>query len=193
MNDPYVYPGTAVLINKLNLRDGDLLAEYERRLTAQRLREPPPQTAISYEGYKTLHHHIFQDLYDWAGQSRTVSLAKGETFFGPARFVDREMEKCFQRLNAENNLQGLNRVQFAERAAEHLCEINAIHPFREGNGRSQRLFLKTLAQQAGHKIKIENLKRDSWNQASIAGFKGDYRLMTRVIADILPEHSHDQT
>ena len=94
-------------------------------------------------GYRALHHHIFQDVYDWAGEYRTVNIAKTHLFC-LAPFIEKEMGRQFRELNAENNLQRLDMDTFADRAAHHIIELNAIHPFREGNGRTNRLFLEVL-------------------------------------------------
>ena len=64
MTDPYIYPDTDVLINRLDIRDYHLLEKYERQITTQRIDELLPQIPMAYKGYKALHHHIFQDLYD---------------------------------------------------------------------------------------------------------------------------------
>jgi cell filamentation protein len=98
------------------------------------------------------------------------------------------MAQCFAAIQAENGLGGLTREAFAARAAEHLCEINAIHPFREGNGRTQRAFLGRLAEAAGHHVVLERIDPEGWNNASIGSFQqGDYEAMRRVILGVLVE------
>lgn len=181
MSDPYVYPGTEILINKRNIRNAELLERFERLMSTKRMEESSPDIPMTYEGYKAIHKHIFQDVYEWAGKARTVSLAKGATFFGPPDHVDTEMKKRFELIQKENKLRGLRREEFAKRAAEHLSEINAVHPFREGNGRAQRQFLKVLAQQAGHKLDLQRIKPEVWHQASVEGFQGKYACMEKVI------------
>lgn len=192
MSDPYAYPGTDILINKPDIRNKEELDRFERMMTRARLAEPLPDIPMTYEGYKALHQHIFQDVFDWAGQSRTVAIAKGETFFGPAIYVDQEMARRFQELADENHLRGLTPDMFAGRAAEHLNEINAIHPFREGNGRTQRLFLEALASQAGHPIRAKDIHPKPWHAASIAGFAGNNQPMEALIQDAIQSHAHRQ-
>ncbi|MDR4515739.1 Fic family protein [Nitrosomonas sp.] len=200
MSDPYVYPGTNILINKAGLHTQEAFDPFERVMTFARLAEPLPDIPMTYEGYKALHHHIFQDVFPWAGQSRTVALSKGETFFGPPRYVDSEMTKRFHLLEHERHLQHLLPEDFAARAAEHLNEINAIHPFREGNGRTQRLFLEVLAAQAGHAIRGKDIHPEPWNDASIQGFQGNHRpLSALILSGILEQtrshaqdHGHEQ-
>jgi cell filamentation protein len=96
------------------------------------------------------------------------------------------MEKRFAAINAENSLRGLTREQFAERAAEHICELNAIHPFLDGNGRTQRAFLQILGKQAGHEVDLARIDPERWNQASIESYyKQNYLPMLEVIRGIL--------
>lgn len=187
MSDPYVYPGTDVLINKRNIRDADKLERFERLMSTRRMEEQLPDISMTYEGYKAIHKHLFQDVYHWAGQSRTVSLAKGRTFFGPPDHVDTEMKKRFELIQKENRLKGLRKADFAKRAAEHLGEINAIHPFREGNGRAQRHFLKLLARQAGHKLDLQRITPEPWHHASVNSFHGKHDALEKIIRGAIVE------
>jgi cell filamentation protein len=191
--DPYVYPGTEVLINMEDIRDADELEQVERIMTAQRLREGLPNLALTPEGYRSLHRHLFQDVYAWAGQDRIVDIAKGNSYFCRADFIGKELAKRFEAIRAENGLKGLSAEQFAERAAEHVSELNAIHPFREGNGRVQRAFLVVLGRQAGHRIEMQRIEPSAWNEASRVGFRTlDYKEMRRVIAGALVEPLEQQ-
>jgi cell filamentation protein len=98
------------------------------------------------------------------------------------------MEKRFAAINAEDNLRYHGPERFAERAAEHICELNLLHPFREGNGRTMRAFLQVLARQAGHEIDLIRIDPKEWNEASIEGYNTqDYRPMSAVIAGALVE------
>jgi len=178
----YCYPPDyTVLKNKAGLRDPHALEQFERRRTTRRMMSCPKDFPISYEGYKAIHHHVFQDVFDWAGQSRRVTIHKGD-MFANWMYVDQEMEKRFGLLRADNDLQDLKLKAFVEKAAEHTSEINAIHPFREGNGRTQRLFLRNLANQAGHELEVSRIDKDRWMRASIEGFRQqDYKSMEAVI------------
>ena len=96
------------------------------------------------------------------------------------------MHKRFAAINAEDNLLGLTPEEFAARAAEHACELNAIHPFLDGNGRALRAFLELLAEQAGHRIGLARIEPEVWNEASrVSYWTQDYRLMRDVIASAL--------
>jgi cell filamentation protein len=185
MADPYVYPGTSVLRNLLDLQEAAALQAAERLLTAVRMERPPPDVPISYDGYKALHRHLFERVYEWAGEPRSVNLMKGETLFTAPGRVDPEMQRQFTHLSHERYLRDLPPARFAERAALYLCEINVIHPFREGNGRTLRAFLDVLARQAGHAVSLQHIEPVAWNQASIAGVAADYGPMARVISAAL--------
>lgn len=164
----YCYPPTFdVLINKEGLRDAADLETFERGATTIRMESCPRDLPISYEGYKAIHEHVFQDVYEWAGEVRTIPIEKGGTRFELPERIDGEMQRSFKELGAENNLQDLPIDKFAERAASYLDDINITHPFREGNGRTQRLFLRNLAEQGGYDLRISGIDRDDWMNASI--------------------------
>jgi cell filamentation protein len=136
-NDPYTYPGTDTLRNRLGITDDKTLTEAERRLTQARGAEAARLTfPATTEGYRALHRHLFQDLYEWAGQDRTVDTAKGGVRFAHVPYIARELDKLFADVGAKNGLRGLPRDEFFDRLGNHINEINAIHPFREGNGRT---------------------------------------------------------
>jgi len=184
--DPCVYPGTEVLINKEDIRDADELAQFERMMTAQRQREGIPDVSLTAQGYRSLHAHLFQDVYAWAGQDRTVDIAKGQSYFCRAAFIDKELEKRVAAIRGENALKGLSPDEFAVRAAEHISELNAIHPFREGDGRTLRAFLVVLGRQAGHRIEMQRIDPGAWNEASRESFgTADSKRMRDVIAGAL--------
>jgi cell filamentation protein len=182
MSDPYVYPGTNVLRNKEGIRDADELVAFERMATANRIETLPEDIPITAEGYREIHRHIFQDVYDWAGQDRVVDIARTEDLFCLASYIDRELAKRFAAIQGENSLRGLSADEFAARAAEHLSELNAIHPFREGNGRTQRAFLFILGRQAGYDIDTERISAYAWNEASRESFRtGNSQAMRDII------------
>jgi cell filamentation protein len=182
MTDPYVYSGTEVLINKEDIRDQGELEAFERVMTAARLEVLPATVPLTQDGYRQLHRHIFQDVYDWAGEYRTVNIAKGGHMFCLVPYIADQMRQRFATIQAESGLGLSSREEFVSRAAEHISEINAIHPFREGNGRTARAFLECLADHAGCRVTLERIDPDAWIDASIRGFRdGDYEPMRRVI------------
>jgi len=187
MDHPHCYPGTDVYRNKENIRDKDELEAFERQHSADRLLTLPHGLPITVEGFCSIHRYIFQDVYDWAGQYRTVTTGRGAPFC-KAEFIAAEMNKRLAAINAENNLRGLTAAQFAARAAEHTSELNAIHPFLDGNGRTQRAFLEILAEQADHRIDLARIDPAAWNEAAKASYyTQDYRPMRDIIAGALVE------
>lgn len=181
MSDPYRYPGTDVLINLRDYRDQARLQAYEARRSNLRARSGLPVGDFSYAHLKAIHWHLFQDVYDWAGDQRIVEMVKEDTVFCPSEHIDQRMTEIADDLAADYHLVGLSAPEFAERAGHYLCAINAAHPFREGNGRTQRAFLGLLAEQAGHPIDWSRITPEQMREASIAGMEGN----TRPMADVL--------
>ena len=185
VSDPYTYPGTDTLRNRLGITDEKTLTEAERRLTQARGAEAARLTfPATADGYRSLHRHLFQDLYDWAGQDRTVNIAKGGSSFAAVPYLARELDKLFTDARSKEGFRGLPRDEFFDRLGNHINEINAIHPFREGNGRTMRHHAAQLARDAGHPIRIASIDKTAWMEASRHGFlTGDHRGMTSVLAE----------
>lgn len=160
VEDPYCYPGTTVLKNKLNLRKQAELDAFEAEITAQRAEEPLPSGRLGYAHYRAIHKHLFQDVFAWAGKIRNVRISKGGSMFCYPESIDREMSKLFGSLVAQKHFNGTTAKDFAAKAAHFLAELNAIHPFREGNGRTQLIFLTLLAEMSGHPLDIDRLDPD---------------------------------
>jgi cell filamentation protein len=185
MDHPYCYPGTDVYQNKEDIRTAPELEDFERAHSASRLLTLSHNLPITVAGYREIHRYILQDVYDWAGEYRTVTTGRGGPFC-KAEFISSEMDKRFAAIAAEDHLRGLTAEQFAARAAEHSCELNAIHPFLDGNGRTQRAFLEVVAEQAGHKIDLARIDPQAWNEAAkVSYWTQDYRPMHEIIAGAL--------
>jgi cell filamentation protein len=101
---------------------------------------------------RAIHKYLFQDVFPWAGELRVVNISKGNTNFGPAMHIGSALQELFEKLAKEKLLTNLDTPAFVQRAAFYLGEINAIHPFREGNGRTQREFIRQLALHAEHPL-----------------------------------------
>ncbi len=175
VDDPYVIPGTITLINKLGLRDAKLLQKAERGYAFERdieLRLWPIEGQYDLEHLKAIHKYLFQDVYPWAGDIRTVDIAKDSLFALPVH-IEPVAKQLFMELASEKCLQGLDRPAFITRAAYYLGEINAIHPFREGNGRTQRAFVVSLAREAGYEIDWSQTTQGEMLEASIHSFDVD--------------------
>jgi len=186
--DPYTYPGSPVLRNKLGLRDADRLDRAERRLVTQRAAEGIPSGRFDLAHLRAIHRHLFQDVYDWAGELRTVEIAKGGHQFQFRRFVETGMQDVHQRLVRAALLHGLSRADFATAAGQIIGDVNYVHPFREGNGRTQLFYLAQLAAQAGHPLDLARLDAAGWLTASRAAHEGDYAPMAAAIARAFTGH-----
>ena len=183
--DTYCYVGTTVLKNKAGLRDQGALNDFETAMTFARAEEPLPVGRLSVTHYCRIHHHLFQDVYRWAGKYRTVRLSKAGSMFCYPEHIDREMTRLFGELKDEGFLRELEPDQFASGAAHFLSELNAIHPFREGNGRTQSTFLALVADQAGHPMDLDRLDPDAMLAAMIAGFNTDEESLAAVIRQLI--------
>jgi cell filamentation protein len=153
--DPYRYPGSDVLRNIPDIRDFDQLAEFEANSTFARLAELkvlPLRGRFDVGHLLAIHKYIFQDVLSWAGEFRTVNISKGGNFFGAAAFIEPALDGVLRNIPAENCLRQMDAPRFAARAGYYLSEINAIHPFREGNGRTQREFIRQLGAEAGFRV-----------------------------------------
>jgi cell filamentation protein len=172
--DPYVYPGTSILRNLAEIHDAEQLGRFEGDHCFARvleLYENPLALGFDLEHLKRIHQYLFQDVYAWAGEFRTVNIAKGNSFFARPEHILPELQKLLARLEKEHFLRGTDARGFCERAAYHMAEINALHPFREGDGRAQREFLRELAVEAGYELAWTLVTREDLLAASIASFQ----------------------
>ncbi|QKD00733.1 Fic/DOC family protein [Mesorhizobium loti] len=183
--DPLCYPGTTVLINLLDIRDQTELDEVELALFLTRADEPLPAGELDYPHYSSLHRHLFQDVYAWAGQPRSIRIGKGGSWFCYPEHIASEMARVFGELGNPDRLADLDRVSFAKHLAHIIAEINAVHPFREGNGRTQLTFLAMLAEHAGFTFNADILDRDRVIQAMVDSFSGSEAPLQALIEDIV--------
>jgi cell filamentation protein len=190
MTDPYVYAGTNVLKNRLDIRDGAKLDRVERQLVTQRAREGIPKGKFDLDHLSAIHRHLFQDIYDWAGEVRTVEISKCGHQFQFRKFIETGMADIHRRLAAERNLRNKTPKVFARKAAEIIGDINYVHPFREGNGRTQLLYLQQLAEHAGYTLDINKIDQAHWLDASRQAHETSYDSMAKCIEkSIEPEIS----
>ena len=184
--DPACYINSSILINILNITDADKLEGAEQEITAIRAAQWEPEfDTFNLELLQRIHRHLFQDIYSWAGEIRTVDISKDTTHFCSCRFIENEARKLFESLRKENYLTNLNHSQFIEHIADYYCELNVIHPFREGNGRAQRLFFEELIINAGWDVSWGNVARLEWIHANISGFEGDLSVMEKVFSKLI--------
>jgi cell filamentation protein len=168
--DPYVDPRTGVLRNRLGIADPAELARAEARLAAGReatlFRDRPDLGGYDLAHLQAIHRHLFGQIYDWAGQLRTVNMSKGDTLFALAEWIEPQGRQLFDDLAHRHHLRGPDRDAFVTTAGQFLSDLNALHPFREGNGRTQRVFLQLLANQAGWQLAWARIDPAENNAAS---------------------------
>jgi cell filamentation protein len=174
--DPYLDKDTGVLRNLLGIKDQAGLDKAESSLSflrANEMREQAVKGKFDLAHLQEIHRRLFGDVYDWAGQIRQVEIQKGSTAFARQMAIESAARQLFGQLAKERHLQGLDADLFSQRAGHYLGEINVLHPFREGNGRTQREFIGQLAQAAGHSIDWSGVSQEDMTQASIEAYNGD--------------------
>jgi cell filamentation protein len=167
-----------VLINLEDLRAHDELLERETDIQIAAYEEVftsfDEDIIPGLPFFYYLHHLMFSPLFVWAGRPRTVGIAKGGTPFCPPQNIDSMMSSLFAELGRELWLAGLDLDLFTERAAYYICEINAVHPFGEGNGRAIRFYVDVLSAKArGDIFDWTRSSADEYLQACVAGFQQD--------------------
>lgn len=196
--ESYFYPetigidGNGVLINHLGLRDGRMLAAAEDELSAWRILQwisRPLASDFSYAHFKAVHRHIFQDIYPWAGQERTVGMQKaGHPYYPPGPGLTAAAEAQFASLARADFLRGLPRDEFVLQLAEAWGEINVVHSFREGNTRTQSVFFAQLAEMAGHPLPLHKLARQPLRDKFVrARFHSQVSGSNAHLADVLDQ------
>jgi len=184
-SDPYVYPGTTVLKNIPGIRNQEILHRFEADRVGQRsleLIERPLSGLFDIEHLQGIHRYLFQDVYEWAGDFRTVDIAKGNSYFAHVPYIESTLKGVFGELSEERHLRGLNQERFASRLAQTLGTLNAVHAFREGNGRAQREFVRERAYKNSYWIDWSKVSREELYQASDASFtRGDSTLFEKLL------------
>ncbi|CAM8680942.1 MULTISPECIES: putative adenosine monophosphate-protein transferase Fic [Leclercia] len=186
--DPYLYPGLNVMRNRLGIRQAERLAQAAYEFTALRaatlglgplLRGLPHLCAI--------HQHIYQDIFDWAGDIREMDIYQGDTRFCHFAYIEKEGNALMQDLEEEGYLVGLEREEFINRLSHYYCEINVLHPFRIGNGIVQRIFFEQLAIHAGYQLDWRDIDPEEWAQANQSGAMGDLSALNAIFSKVVSE------
>ena len=169
--DSYCYPGSTVLRNKLDIRDDSTLNDAEQQLSAVAAAtiefSPPPCNLASLQ---KIHRTLFSDLYDWAGELRTVGISKQDTRFCQPDYMVKEAGKIFKGMASANWFEGMSRSDLIVAVADAYSDLNVVHPFREGNGRTQRILFEHLVMNAGFEISWWGVENDEWLYANIAAY-----------------------
>ena len=169
------YEGTACLINKYNIKDEQKLSLLEAGITfaktAELLKQQPPKNP-DFEYYKSIHYVLFNDLYDWAGKLRTIDISKRGTAFCKAENLQEQCNVLFNYLAQNDYFTNENRSDFAEKITDFYISTNMLHPFREGNGRTQRVFITQLIKNAGYGFSFSDIDTDELMIATIQSANG---------------------
>jgi len=180
----YCYPDSNTLKNKLNILDAEELKHVEREITALRTAQIMVEGIdgkFDFDHLKAIHRFLFQDIYKWAGEIRNVNISKGNQFC-LFQYIEEQMNQIFMQLRQENYLRDCHEFEeFGKRLSYYLSEMNAIHPFREGNGRVQRLFLEELAAFNGYRLDFLKISSKEMLDACQKAFYLDYSLMEDLI------------
>jgi cell filamentation protein len=187
--DPYLIPGTGVLRNLVNAHSEQALTDAENDWVTFRflqLQTTPLTAEGTVKQLQWIHHFLFRDVYEWAGQIRTIDMSKGGgSVFQPLQLFTTGVQYAESTLQDDNMLQGLSRGRFIERLAVNYDNFNTLHPFREGNGRTQRVFWTLIARDAGWGLDWTQIsKRESDVASFIAHENVDYHLLTRMFETI---------
>ncbi len=169
------YPNTTCLINKFNIKNDEKLSEVEAEITfakAAVLEGDAPSLPLNFDYYKSVHRFLFEDLYDWAGDLRKVDFSKKGTLFCPVKELENLCEASFKRLEKENYFKGATRERFVEEIVDFYVTTNYLHPFREGNGRTQRIFISKLIKLNGYDFNFSNINPDLLMIATIKAANG---------------------
>ncbi len=199
----YEIPGTFVLKNKLGAKSNEILDEKQADLTAHRQAEihigRGPRGNFDANLIKALHGYIFQDVFEWAGHTRnekfklsdgtivsepSIRKVGGDPFAHASR-IRSKLALLSKQISEKNCLMNLPRKEFAKQAAFLFGDLNSIHPFREGNGRTQRAFFRLIAEQAGHKLNFSGITHHRMAVASaMANAHNDHSYLIRMFDEI---------
>lgn len=182
------YFGTTVLINKLDIRNQSELDKAEKQITLLRAIQAEQNMILekpNFQFFKDIHKFLFDDIYEWAGLVRTINISKKGTIFCDASQIEEIGKLKFERLKKQNYLKELEKEQFIDEISDLYNELNILHPFREGNGRTLRLFITLLIRNAGFDIDFSKCDPDIIMLATINAAHGDISMLKFVFNEMM--------
>lgn len=182
------YEGSTVLINKFDIRDEKRLDAMEQSVTSMLIAKASieiPFENVDFDFYKNLHKYVFSDIYDWAGTVRKVDMSKKGTSFCPADKIEERGGKIFKRLKENEYLKVFRDDEFIIEFTDLYCDLNILHPFREGNGRIQRLFLSMLVNYLGRRLDFSEIDKDELMIATIKSVSGDIFMLRDIFREYI--------
>jgi cell filamentation protein len=190
--DPYIDPETGILRNLFGVKDLKTLDQIEAEITVAviaTLNEHPISGNFDLEHLQAIHKRLFASIYDWAGKLRTVEMAKDKTRFAPIEYLPQAAEYIFSELKSEKYLDELDDSKYVERFAHYYSEVNILHPFREGNGRTERVFFSLLAQRSDRHIAWDLLDPGEAIKACILAYNGDESQLVKLLASLFSKNN----
>jgi cell filamentation protein len=184
----YCYPSSNVLINKFNITDPEAFERKEHEIVSIRLSElisTKTSHTNSSDYLKHIHYYLFQDLYSWAGKIRTVKLGIGNISFAHPIFIEQELQKEFDSFQKKNVLSFASKVEFSQVLAKHKIELNIIHPFRDGNGRSIRTLIESIANDAGFFLQFNLMNYNEYLNAMVKSPYDSTLLENLILTNLL--------
>ncbi|CAM3629187.1 cell filamentation protein Fic [Brevibacillus invocatus] len=191
----YCYPNSDVLINKPGFKQQSQLEAFERLVTTERLRLlqlRPLKGLFDKKHLCGIHKFIFRDVYPFAGKIRDEDISKGNFRFAAVRFLHDQTDELLYKVKTEKYLKDiLHFEEYVNRITYFLAELNVLHPFREGNGRTQREFIRCLALQAGYEIDWTKVEPTTILHAMIKS-PFDYSELKDVMGKVLSKKNEEQ-
>lgn len=187
----YTYLGSSVLINKYNIKDRTVLEKKEYEITVNRLFDLTlrPIEVQSMSDIREIHHYLFEELYDWAGQYRKVNISKDGNAFMAMQAFDTG-EQYLNQLITTYHMTAVSKEVIAHDLAVILDNLNHMHPFREGNGRTQRESIRSLALSKGYELLLMMDESEEAYKKYMSGtIHSDVQLLKEVIYDNLVDVS----
>lgn len=184
----YTDPKTGILLNLQDITDPDVLLFVESSAVTKRLQElyENPLKIKGSDSLLEIHRHLFQDMYVWAGKKRTVEISKGGKQFFPTSYFDNAFRYIDQLIGEFRKIPETNKRNLANKLSEILDNSNYLHPFREGNGRTQREFLRLLALEKGLKLNLNPPDNKSIYERYMKGtIESDMNTLTELIFELI--------
>jgi len=182
---PHLIPGTNVLKNIPGITNQKILDRFELLSFLARL-DTTPEGDFSANHLKKIHAHTLQDVYEWAGEFRNVPIEKGISVFCRPEFIAQEAKKITESIDLPK-LKEMNFKEFSKELAEIVGELNAVHPFLDGNGRAIRVYAQKLSKAVGYELNVAELRGESWNEASEKSFFGDNQDLSQLLENHLSQ------
>ena len=189
-DEKYCYSNSHVLKNKLGIKDAVSFKVAEREITSvvmQEIMEYPVEGNFDFKHLKAIHKALFEDIYNWAGEIRTVNISKG-SFFCTYQYIESNAYALFDELKKEDYLKSTDFSDLCSRLAYYFAEINALHPFREGNGRAQRIFIQYLVESLGYTLNYAKISNEEMMKVSVESFNGNNTPLEEMLEKIIEKY-----